>query len=479
MARRDPAGLEGVYRRYADRLYAYCVSILHDRDAAADVLHDTFLIAVHRIHQLRDPDRLRAWLYAVAQRECLRSLRHAARDVPLSAAPGSGDGFVDPDPDLEATVHARQVSELVGAAVDGVSDTDRQVIHLSLRHGLTAPEIAAVLGVSVNHANARLSRARGSLLHALGALMLARAGVCPQVTALAGGWKGRLDPLLRKRISRHARGCEQCAGDLRDRLHPAALLSSYGTLPLFPVPAWVWTQIRDGTAGHPAAPPDITLDRTGFPAARRAGGRWWAAAAAVAALATAGAVLAPRLAPAATGGTVAAAAAPAVAAPAGTAPAGTAPAAGTPGGAPAPGASPTAGPTTSPAGPGRSAPPDPSGPPEPSGSPAPSTSAGRPPDRRPFTVTAAASADCGGSVGFELSVTVTGTVPLRKALLYWQAPDLDREPMARSGVTATFDVRWLRAPVTWWVEAVAVDGREFTTAAVTTADACATRSLPR
>jgi hypothetical protein len=33
-------------------------------------------------------------------------------------------------------------------------------------------------------------------------------------------------------------------------------------------------------------------------------------------------------------------------------------------------------------------------------------------------------------------------------------------------------VRWLRAPVTWWVEAVAADGHQFTTTAVTTPDPC-------
>ena len=87
LVRRDPEGLEGVYRRYADRLYTYCVSVLHDRDAAADVVHDTFLIAVHRAGQLREPERLRAWLYTIARRECLRVLRAGTRQVPLPTPP--------------------------------------------------------------------------------------------------------------------------------------------------------------------------------------------------------------------------------------------------------------------------------------------------------------------------------------------------------------------------------------------------------
>ena len=71
----DPRGLEGAYRRYADRLYAYCRGVLHDADAAGDVVHDTFIIAAQRVGDLRDPARLRSWLYTVARHECLRALR--------------------------------------------------------------------------------------------------------------------------------------------------------------------------------------------------------------------------------------------------------------------------------------------------------------------------------------------------------------------------------------------------------------------
>ena len=38
------------------------------------MLQDTFLIAVSRLDGLRDPDRLDAWLHAVARNECLRLL---------------------------------------------------------------------------------------------------------------------------------------------------------------------------------------------------------------------------------------------------------------------------------------------------------------------------------------------------------------------------------------------------------------------
>src|SRR5215472_4048261 len=68
----DPEGLAQAYDRYADPLYKYCRSMLGDPADAADAVQDTFVIAASRLAGLREPERLCAWLYAVARNECLR-----------------------------------------------------------------------------------------------------------------------------------------------------------------------------------------------------------------------------------------------------------------------------------------------------------------------------------------------------------------------------------------------------------------------
>ena len=56
-------------------LYAYCRSLLREPADAADAVQDTFLIAAAKLGGLKDPGKLRPWLYAVARNECLRQLR--------------------------------------------------------------------------------------------------------------------------------------------------------------------------------------------------------------------------------------------------------------------------------------------------------------------------------------------------------------------------------------------------------------------
>ena len=77
-AARDPAAFAAIYDRYSDRLHDFCLGMLRDRDAAADAVQDTFITAATRLTQLREPDKLRPWLYAIARHEALRRIRGPA-----------------------------------------------------------------------------------------------------------------------------------------------------------------------------------------------------------------------------------------------------------------------------------------------------------------------------------------------------------------------------------------------------------------
>jgi RNA polymerase sigma factor (sigma-70 family) len=216
----DPAGLAEAYDRYAVPLYAYSCSMLGEPADAADVVQDAFLIAAARLPGLRDPDKLRPWLYAVARNECLRRLRAAARTVAgLDEAHDLPAAAGDPGQQTEQA----DLRELVRDAIDGLNPGERDVIELSLGHDLDGDDLADALGVSRNHAHALLSRARGQLERSLGVLIVARAGraACAALDTMLAGWDGRLTVLMRKRIGRHIERCEVCGERKRRELSPA------------------------------------------------------------------------------------------------------------------------------------------------------------------------------------------------------------------------------------------------------------------
>ena len=229
----DPSGLAAAYDQYGDRLYGYCWSLLKDRESAADALHDTFLVASQRIEQLRDAERFRAWLYAIARNECMRQLRLRRRSVALEEASEVSDESVD----LDAGPRDRELRALVRDAAAGLSPKDREVLELAMRHDLDPSELASTLQVSQSHARALLSRVREQLERALGAVLVARdrRNECPELAAILAGWEGQMTALLRKRVNGHLETCAICAESRRRLVSAPSLLSLLVPLPLPPL----------------------------------------------------------------------------------------------------------------------------------------------------------------------------------------------------------------------------------------------------
>src|SRR5579862_6229456 len=223
----DPAGLAEAYDRYATPLYSYCRSLLREPADAADAVQDTFLVATAKLGDLRDPGKLRPWLYAVARNECHRKMRAG----PATAALDEAADLTAQGVDAAGAVEQAELRQLVRDALAGLNPGERDVIELSLVQGLDVDELADTLGVSRNHAHALVSRARTQLERSLGALLVARTGreACTTLDALLAGWDGQLTVLLRKRVSRHIEQCEIC-GELKRRELSPALFA--GTVPL-------------------------------------------------------------------------------------------------------------------------------------------------------------------------------------------------------------------------------------------------------
>ena len=242
----DPAGLANAYDKYAAYLYGYCRWMLHDPADAAGALQHTFAIAVTKLDGLRDPRKLRPWLYAMARHECHRRLRTTRSSSAADAAGQPAYGSRD--------TGRAELRRLIRATVDELEPEEREVIELSLRHHLDDSDLAVVLGMSARRAHALASHARGQLEKALGMLLIARTGrtTCAALDELLAGWDGRLTSQMRGRVGRHIEECQACAGRRRGALRPEALS---GLFPLAMLPLGLREQVLGLCAGLPRDAP--------------------------------------------------------------------------------------------------------------------------------------------------------------------------------------------------------------------------------
>ncbi|WP_344448747.1 sigma-70 family RNA polymerase sigma factor [Actinocorallia aurantiaca] len=196
---RDPGAPAAVYDAYAARLYAYCWFHLLHQDAAQAALRDTLIVAEAQIGRLRDPADVLPWLYAIAGVEC----SHRA-------------GLTDGGPDLAVARHDQDDVDrrmIAWRALRSLSRRAHEALELRLRHQLSLPGLASVLGLSRRGAKTLLQNAEEDLALALTVEILARLGPhgCRgRGDVLAERVAGELDPSVRARLLAHAGECALC-----------------------------------------------------------------------------------------------------------------------------------------------------------------------------------------------------------------------------------------------------------------------------
>ncbi|MEO1062757.1 MAG: sigma-70 family RNA polymerase sigma factor [Actinomycetota bacterium] len=235
----DQAALAAIYDRYVARLVDLARAIVGP-SGAEDVVHDAFVGAAGRIDQLRDPDKLKPWLYRITRRYALAHLR-GRRVEPMGLEVNVGDATVD-GPLTEA--ERDELRRLVDDAAAGLEERDRVMLHLLYRHELSPEEAGEVLDMRAEQVHARSFRVRDRFARSLGAVVVARhgRGRCEDLRELLVGWDGTITPRWRKKISRHLDRCEVCSST-KDRVAaPMALLS---VAPLVPIAATMRNQTLD------------------------------------------------------------------------------------------------------------------------------------------------------------------------------------------------------------------------------------------
>lgn len=143
-------GFEALYARFADPVYRYAVRRTDNTADAEDVLAETFAVCWRRLGDVPSGKEL-PWLYGVARRVLANQRRAYGRMAALRTR-------LQSEPAAEAGPPAGQSGAL--AALERLSEADKEVLRLSLWEELTPSEIAVALDISENAVYIRLHRAR-------------------------------------------------------------------------------------------------------------------------------------------------------------------------------------------------------------------------------------------------------------------------------------------------------------------------------
>ncbi|MGI5418281.1 RNA polymerase sigma factor [Actinomadura luteofluorescens] len=166
-SRTEPERFAGLFHRHATEIMRYVTRRL-GRDAAEDVVAETFLVAFDRRHRY-DPARpdARPWLYGIATNLIRRHRRAEVRALRALARSGL-DPVTEPFTDaVENRVQAGARSRALAGAIAGLPAAQREVLLLVTWAGLTYDEVAEALAVPAGTVRSRMNRIRRKLREAL------------------------------------------------------------------------------------------------------------------------------------------------------------------------------------------------------------------------------------------------------------------------------------------------------------------------
>ena len=194
------AGDEGAFATLVDQHYGVMMRVAREfvatKEAAEDVVQETFLGVINGINRFEGRSSLRTWMYRILVNRARTRGERESRTRPFSAVAATGDDEPSVDPDRfftdgrwagywssppsaehlpEAGILAAELGDRLSAVIAELPPAQRTVLELRDVQGLTSTEVCELLDIS--EANQRVllhrgrSRARAALEHYL------RAGV--------------------------------------------------------------------------------------------------------------------------------------------------------------------------------------------------------------------------------------------------------------------------------------------------------------
>jgi RNA polymerase sigma-70 factor, ECF subfamily len=219
----DRAALERLLESHQRRVFRFGLKMCGGEEDAKDVLQETLLAAARGIRDFRGASSVSTWLYTIARSFCIKRHR-TSKFAPsqlqsLTDVPREAHDVADVRRGPEETAAGEQVKSALQKAIVALDPMCREVLVLRDVEGLSAPEVAEIMGLSVEAVKSRLHRARvnvrAQIAPALGipepAPHAPQESGCPDIVELfSKHLEGDISGTVCRSLEEHLRGCDRC-----------------------------------------------------------------------------------------------------------------------------------------------------------------------------------------------------------------------------------------------------------------------------
>jgi RNA polymerase sigma-70 factor, ECF subfamily len=153
--------IERVVSELYGPVYRFALVLAESEIEAADLTQETFLILCRQYEQVREPDKIRSWLFTTLRRLFFRTLRKRQThpEVELNAQ--------HQEPTLDPTGPRALDARIILNALSELEEDHRTVLELFYIADLSYKEISSTLEIPIGTVMSRLARAKERLRGAL------------------------------------------------------------------------------------------------------------------------------------------------------------------------------------------------------------------------------------------------------------------------------------------------------------------------
>lgn len=150
--------LIATYRLYNRKLLLFATRYVKVREAAEEIVADSFIKMWKNRHFFSNEEKLQAFLYICTKNACLNYLRKPVLEDPLESILNTEFDLAQDIDIYTKMVHAELMAAIY-QEVEKLSERQREVFRMSFLEGLTVEEISRRLGVSADVVYSNRSRA--------------------------------------------------------------------------------------------------------------------------------------------------------------------------------------------------------------------------------------------------------------------------------------------------------------------------------
>lgn len=155
----EPLSFEEIVDAHYVGLFRFALSMCKQEATAQDLVQQTFLKWAQKGHELRDPSKVKTWLFTTLYREFLNVARREKKYEQVVFEPEIHGSTLDDDNEPPPRVD----SVTLQLALDRLDPNYRAPLVLFYLRELSYRDIAEALGIPIGTVMSRLSRAKDAL----------------------------------------------------------------------------------------------------------------------------------------------------------------------------------------------------------------------------------------------------------------------------------------------------------------------------